>query len=441
MSRTPGSPRSRRSRIRIVIATIIGSVTILAVLLVFTFIRNNRPPNIVIPTPPMPPVNAYYDFLRAAQMAGAIPHKSPASMLHSPTTRAGLLAATKACTLDSALALAVMRQGFDKPCMLPPIRKDWGLDMMHALAQFRELARTISGVVMYYELSGQPGKAVDIALDGVEFAVMVPHGGGSIADSSSSAYEEICLYRLEKLLPQLSPVELSRTTARLERIAAKRVPYSEIVLEEGREYTAMLQQSFKDPNSQGLKSRYDMAQLYIQGVGNDHRPTARESWEMFQFSMSNKTAMLQANLDYFNKLAVEVRQPYTGTSKVPVLDNAIGKMNRDLVAIQGRQHHLAKQAVLDLLRIQVALYRFRAANGRYPASLQEMVPAFLKSIPMDPFGQGKPYVYKYIGSSFLLYSVGVDMKDDGGKPAKYHSEPGGDIVSGQLFHAKPLPAK
>jgi hypothetical protein len=441
MPKTPGSLRSRRSRIRTVIVTIIGSVTILAVLLVFTFIRNNRPPNIVIPTSPMPPVNAYYDFLKAAQMAGAIPHKSPASMPNAPTTRAGLLAVTEACTKDATPALAVLRQGFNKPCMLPPDRNGWGTGNLHAFGQFRELARTISGVVMYYELSGQPGKAVDIALDGVEFAVMVPRGGGSMANISSSACEEICLYRLEKLLPQLSPAELSRTAARLERIAAKRVPYSEIVVEEGREYTAMLQQSFKDPNSQGLKSRYEMARLYIQGTSDERRPTARESWEMFQFSMSNKTSMLQSNLDYFNKLAVEVQQPYTGTSKVPVPDNAIGRMNGNLIATQGRQQHLAKQAVLDIIRIEVALYRFRAANGRYPASLEEVTPNLLKSVPVDPFGRGKPYIYQNKGNGFLLYSIGVDMKDDAGRPAKSSNQPGGDIVAGQLTHAKDLPAK
>jgi hypothetical protein len=438
MPRKLKSSRSRGSRIAIVLLSIVGSIVALGVLLVLTFLWNNSPPNIVIPTSPMPPVNAYHDFLRAAQMVKAIPHKSPASMPYPPTTRAGLLAATKACTQDSAPGLAVMRQGFNKPCMLPPDRT--GTFILPIFAQSREVARTISGVEMYYELTGQWAKAADVAMDGEEMAVMLAHGGALTADLVGEACESVNLARFENLLPHLSVAELSAVAARLERIAAKRVAYKEVVLEEGRANTAMLQQAFRDPKFRGLRSSYEMAREFL-GYDSYHRPTAHEAWETFQFSMLNKTKLLQSNLDYFEKLAVEVDQPYTGITKVLLPENPLGKMHNTMYAIGGRQHHLARQAVLDLIQVEAALYQFKAAKGQYPDSLQEMVPALLKSVPIDPFGQGKPYIYQNKGSSFLLYSVGVDMKDDGGKPAKYPNQPGGDIVAGHLFRAKPLPAK
>jgi hypothetical protein len=420
------------------VVSIIGAFAALVVLLFLTFLWNNSPPSIVVPTPQMPPVNAYNDFLRAAQMVRTIPHKSPASMPIPPATRAGYLAATQACTQDSAPALAVMRQGFNKPSMLPPDRT--GGSIFPIFAQCREMARTIMGVEMYYELTGQPGKAVDAALDGEEMAVMLPHGGAMIADLVGGACEAMSLSRFEKFLPQLSPAELSAVAVRLERIAAKRASYREVVVEEGRANTAMLQQAFRDPKFRGLRSSYGMARDFL-GYDGSSRLTAHQAWETFQFSMLNKTKLLQSNLDYFDKLAKEVEQTYTGITKVPLPDNPIGKMHNTMYALGGRQHHLAREAVLDLLRIETALYRFKAAKGRYPASLEEMVPAFLKSISMDPFGQGKPYIYRAQRSGFLLYSVGVDMKDDGGRPAKYPNQPGGDIVAGHLSNAKPIPAK
>src|SRR5579871_1625936 len=161
----------RRSRTALFVTAVLAILTAFLGMLVVTYLWNNRPPSLAIPTPAMPPVNAYDDFLRAARMAGAIPHQSPASMVTPPTTRAGLLAATRACTKDAAPALAVMRRGFDKPCLLPPART-YAAVIPRFYAQFRELERTVLGVEEYYELTGRPGKAADAALDGAEFAVM-----------------------------------------------------------------------------------------------------------------------------------------------------------------------------------------------------------------------------------------------------------------------------
>jgi hypothetical protein len=92
-----------------------GLPLILIISLFIIFIFNNRPPDIVIPTPVPPGNNGYNDFVRASQMIRTIKHKAPASMTTPPTTRAGYLTQTKACTEESAAGLAIMRIGFNKP--------------------------------------------------------------------------------------------------------------------------------------------------------------------------------------------------------------------------------------------------------------------------------------------------------------------------------------
>jgi hypothetical protein len=66
-----------------------------------------------------------------------------------------------------------------------------------------------------------------------------------------------------------------------------------------------------------------------------------------------------------------------------------------------------------------ALERFHLANHTYPQTLAELTPQFLANIPSD-FMDGQPLRYRRLDDhKFVLYSVGLDRKDDGGiLPAK-----------------------
>jgi RNA polymerase sigma factor (sigma-70 family) len=73
----------------------------------------------------------------------------------------------------------------------------------------------------------------------------------------------------------------------------------------------------------------------------------------------------------------------------------------------------------------LALERFRTAhNHRYPATLSELAPNYLDAVPEDPF-DGQPLRYRTQGAGYLLYSIGFDLKDDGGKRM---TDKGGDLV-------------
>jgi hypothetical protein len=49
---------------------------------------------------------------------------------------------------------------------------------------------------------------------------------------------------------------------------------------------------------------------------------------------------------------------------------------------------------VDLLRMAVALERYRLANEKYPESLDALVPQFLEEVPLEPFTGRKSFVYK-----------------------------------------------
>ncbi len=63
--------------------------------------------------------------------------------------------------------------------------------------------------------------------------------------------------------------------------------------------------------------------------------------------------------------------------------------------------------------LALALGAYRKEKGTFPAALSDLSPQYVKRIPRDTF-VGKPLIYKRIGKGYLLYSVGENMKDDGG---------------------------
>jgi len=71
-----------------------------------------------------------------------------------------------------------------------------------------------------------------------------------------------------------------------------------------------------------------------------------------------------------------------------------------------------------LLVTVLALKRYHLQHAAYPASLNELVPNYLKQVPMD-FMDGKPLRYRLRpDGDFLLYSVGEDGEDNGGDPSR-----------------------
>ena len=66
-------------------------------------------------------------------------------------------------------------------------------------------------------------------------------------------------------------------------------------------------------------------------------------------------------------------------------------------------------------QIIIACHLFQRATGRKPQTLDELVPDFLPSVPLDPF-DGKPFRYK--PEEGIVYSVGAKLEDFPGNDDK-----------------------
>jgi len=68
---------------------------------------------------------------------------------------------------------------------------------------------------------------------------------------------------------------------------------------------------------------------------------------------------------------------------------------------------------LRATRIRAAIALYQRENGKLPDNLDALCPKFLPTVPLDPFS-GKPLRYEKTQDGWKLWSVGSDLKDDGG---------------------------
>jgi hypothetical protein len=71
-------------------------------------------------------------------------------------------------------------------------------------------------------------------------------------------------------------------------------------------------------------------------------------------------------------------------------------------------------ARVDLIRVAVAIAGYKAEHGKYPDRLEDLAPAHIPEVPLDRYTD-KPLVYKKTDDGYLLYALGPNLKDDGGR--------------------------
>ncbi len=89
---------------------------------------------------------------------------------------------------------------------------------------------------------------------------------------------------------------------------------------------------------------------------------------------------------------------------VPALSRTI--VNHELIRME-RDRTLAA----------IALELYRKREGAYPQRLEQLVPQYLPALPIDRF-DGQPFRYELRDGTPMVWSVGADLDDDRGVPAR-----------------------
>jgi hypothetical protein len=67
-----------------------------------------------------------------------------------------------------------------------------------------------------------------------------------------------------------------------------------------------------------------------------------------------------------------------------------------------------------LVTLAIAMWRYRLAEGSFPSDLGQLVPHYVFKVPTDPF-TGESMKVAKTDDGIVIYSVGSDLNDDGGK--------------------------
>jgi hypothetical protein len=80
-----------------------------------------------------------------------------------------------------------------------------------------------------------------------------------------------------------------------------------------------------------------------------------------------------------------------------------------------------------LLTVELALRCYQFDTARAPTRLEDLVPNYLSTVPQDPFS-GQAMIYRPQGTNWLLYSIGDDRADNGGRPIVRGASSPGDLL-------------
>jgi hypothetical protein len=179
------------------------------------------------------------------------------------------------------------------------------------------------------------------------------------------------------------------------------------------ELQELLEAGAKEPLPLTALRHYRAARLnWLRNAQEGKRPAIefQQIWfQVQQFLQQDERRRAAEEVDFLTDLIEILKQPEAvHIARLKAISNP---------QMRWRFQEIMELKETDVFRrvliVMVAAERFRLANGRWPEKLMELMPAFLKTVPADPF-DGQPLRYRRKGNRIVIYSVGPNVTDDGG---------------------------
>jgi hypothetical protein len=142
-------------------------------------------------------------------------------------------------------------------------------------------------------------------------------------------------------------------------------------------------------------------------------------WEQIAMQLDSPKRNRAALLQFMNEVVEAAKRPPTEQRQEMDRLRASQKRLPPLARNVGIQTFKAYGlSLLDLASLRSAMVllaaeRYRRAHGRWPTAAAELVPAYLKAVPVDPY-DGASIRLRPSPDGVIVYSVGEDRQDNGG---------------------------
>lgn len=283
-------------------------------------------------------------------------------------------------------------------------------------ALMRNLARVTAADANWQVSHGKSAQAVDELLALLDMGNDLFQGPALIGGLAGIAIDRLPDRNLHRLIgsPSLTAADYHHIARELARLDAERPSIAHLMA--GEYYFAhggVLEVLNASPR--------DAAQLLsIFGTGEEEE-TSRDWPDMIYLAFPGRKSR---TLDNFEQTWQEMIKAYGKPYPVAISFDATKSLpENDLVnraifsSYSGTLVKNVEQITLMRgLLLMAALEAYRLERKSYPASLQQLVAGgYLAKAPTDPFTADQPFSYKLQQKGYLLYSVGADLTDNGGK--------------------------
>jgi hypothetical protein len=158
-------------------------------------------------------------------------------------------------------------------------------------------------------------------------------------------------------------------------------------------------------------------------LGNDREVGALRKWAFGWYLRDSFRADHPRALALLTRRIAELRRPpHEQIAAEQAFAAEVRGLPKDALATRALLPALDKVGVAERRRLAgvrsmiaaVAAERYRREHGAWPESLDKLAPGLLTEVPLDPF-DGRPLRYRRTADGVVVYSVGENGKDDGGK--------------------------
>jgi ABC-type transport system involved in multi-copper enzyme maturation permease subunit len=318
---------------------------------------------------------------------------------------------------DVEPALVEARRLADYPRGRYPI--EYKKDGVSTLLPHVQRNRTIAGLLTYDALLRAEEGDADGALASCRAAV---NAGRSLGDEPAAitqlvrlACRGLALAKIERALAQGSPSEaaLAATQRLLEE--DERDP---VLLIAARGERALRDRYFEAVQTGAVSWREVLRpQWYDPGIGFVDRALLLNG----TYAKVNRAALLR-----FTTALVEAAKLPPGAQdarfhevaamvpELPLVARAFISSPEGSWLLRTVEAHRRGRALARCTAAMLAAERYRRTHGRWPGSLDDLVPGFLPQVPTDPY-DGNPLRYRRLADGVVIYALGPDGQDDGGK--------------------------
>lgn len=379
-------PWSRGDKLLMIVPCLL---TVLAFGLFSWFRTLDKTPVFTLPPPTvMPAVNARDYFLKAAAVAKQTGSVGPDSQ-----------------------AVRLLHQGFQYPYQEPPPAAV--VSSMHEINTMRILGEKLSVQARIDARQSRWAASAAAGMDAFQMGVAVTHGADFDGTLFGLISQDDGDRPLWKTVDHLNASQARAGVRRLETIRADRVPYVKMLVEDKASFQRGLSQQMNRPNWRSERVGASSPIL------TQPKAWADDVVNVTRLQLTDKQQILTANAEYMDALIAAAQKPYASHPVCPPPpDDSVNRIVSDLFDLTNK-NMWTDTINLDtqnaLLLTAFALRAYHLDHGTYPAVLSSLVPDYLAAVPNDPFALSGPLRYKRVGAKYLLYSVGPDAKDDGGR--------------------------